>query len=227
MIFAKNKYTSKMGLQIKAKTSIGSLFTAASILISFIGVSINWYQDRELDEAVLAAQYRTLSTEAYGKVMDWKSMNLQAYNEAEILIEEVAMRYAHSKDNILARDQFWLGNTQIWHDLQEETLQKGIKTYHLKLLSHNMDRDSTFVITVNYIDRMLELNRKAYLEETQKAILNHDPSLAAETAVLGNILRGINGKYRDKTKLLFNKQVERLDGYLEMILTQSNYSLVR
>lgn len=216
-----------MGIQLKAKTSIGSLFTAISILISFIGVSVNWYQDRQLEEAVLATQNRELSTEAYGKVLDWKSYNLQLYNEMEVLIEEVAMKYAGNRDNIYARDLFWLGITKLWNKLQEETREKGIKTFHLKLLSHNLDRDSTFVVTVNYIERLTEINHKAYMDEAQRAILNHDPAESAQTAVLGNVLRGINGKYRDKTETLFNNQTKRLDGYLQMIMAQSNRSLVR
>ena len=65
------------------------------------------------------------------------------------------------------------------------------------------------------------------MDDAQKVILAQDPDTASETAILGNSLRGINNHYRNKTKDLYDKQTIRLDGYLKMILSQSNRSLVR
>ena len=207
-----------MAIQLKSKTSIGSLFTAFSILASFIGVSINWYEDRQLDYAVQSAQVRDMSITAYSNIIYWQDLNNHFFDKAEELIEDVAITFRSTKDHVYARDEYWKGIIKLKNGVNYEIMQRELKTYHLKLLSYSLDSDSTFIKTVVILDKLLEMNQKDYLEESQRVILSQDTNDADQTAVMGNRLRAINRKYREKDAELFKKQLAKLDVYLQIII---------
>lgn len=215
-----------MELEFENKTFFGILFTALSIIGSFIGVSINWYQDRQLEYAVQSAQIRELSIKAYSNILYWNDLNDHFYREAEELIEEVATAFRNSGEHVETRDVYWRGITNLRNKVDYEILQRELKTYHLKLLSYNLDNDSTFIKSVTIIDKMLEMNFKDYIQESQAVILSQDMSTAGQTAILGNKLRTVNRKFREKDRELFKKQFSKLDIYLQNITNTSDKELL-
>ncbi len=215
-----------MKLKFRNEVSMGEMLTSISILISLVGVSINWYQDRQIVIKKQSTQMKELSIKAFSNVLSWKDLNLHFYDRAEILIEEVAQSFASKKDKILARDIFWKGVTAIKNELDYEILQKDLKTFHFILLSNGLDYDSTFLITITYVNKILELNHKDYLQETQKAILTEDIKNSLQTAILGNRLRAINDHYRNKTREIFKAESKKLESYLHSVIVATDKEIV-
>jgi len=128
-----------MKLKFRYEVSVGEMLTSISILISLVGVLFNWYQDRQIVIKKQSTQMKELSIKAFSNVLSWKDLNLHFDDKVEVLIEDVARSFANKRNNILARDIFWKGITQIKNELDYEIIQKDLKTFHFILLSNGLD----------------------------------------------------------------------------------------
>ncbi|MEQ8302913.1 MAG: hypothetical protein RIB47_05950 [Cyclobacteriaceae bacterium] len=215
-----------MAFKLIRETTIGEVLTSVSILISMTGVMFSWKQDRQIEIKKQATQMKELSIQAFSNVLSWKDLNLYLFDRAEVLIEDVCVEFAQHQDNIQARDLYWREITQYKNDLDYEILEKDLKTFHFVLLNNGLDHDSTFIRTVTYINKLIDLNHKQYLKDMQSVILSEAKANAKQTAILGNKLRAVNDQYRSGTLEIFQTESRNLQSYLQGIIVKSDRELV-
>lgn len=212
-------------MKFKSEISVGELLTALSIIISLIGVLITWNKNQQIAISNEATRMRELSIQAFSNVQQWQEEEQLFFNQVDVLIKQVSRTYTETNDRILTRDMFWEGVTQLRNDLDTKIISKDLKTFHFQLLNKGIDQDSVFITTIALLEKLVQFNFEAYLKETELAILLKEINDPRESAILGNYLRNVNDKYRDKTKEIFREETLTLKKQLRAIITKPDRAL--
>jgi len=212
-------------MRFKREISVGELLTAISIIISLIGVLYTWNKNQNIAISNEATRMRELSIQAFSNIQQWQDEEYLFFNQVDVLIKQVSRTYAESNDRILTRDMFWEGVIQLRNELDSKIISKDLKTFHFQLLNKGIDQDSVFITTVALLEKLVQFNFEAYLKETESTILLKEIDDPGESAILGNYLRKVNDKYRDKTTGIFREETLNLKRQLRSIITKKDREL--
>jgi hypothetical protein len=170
--------------------SLGTLVTAASVLIAAASLVWTWLKDRRLREREYADRVRRAAITALMGLERWREIALALYDEIQPLLTDADVAIVQKQDVIETRDALWRALLIGRRDTSRQFTFEHLEAAYQDLYVH----DPSFHIRfTEALENLKTLDRSSFRRlqlDTQKVILDmNSGSRPFVSADLGNNLR--------------------------------------
>lgn len=221
-------------LTVEWELSLGHLLTLLTILVSLLGVTYSWSEDRQLARESQANLVRDAAAESLTKLERMTSLtqflfieSLPAYVSTSEDIDRAEGKATNRASVRNARDRLWKDLEVAYLNTRERIVDEKVTSGYYKLMKYYPEGHDRYL---EVLRRQLDLFEKSYIElasRTEDAVLRiSSVGLDYQSAQLGNVLREINGVVRTSYTQESNKIQSSLETELKEIVTSSTADLL-
>jgi hypothetical protein len=190
-----------LGFTVSPEVRFGEALTAVSVLITLAALLLGQAKDRGLRRKEFADRVRNAAAATLAKLERLRDISLLKYREAARLFVETSERLVGTQDVGAARDLLWkeLANTQA--AMAERVLKEDIETAYVGLYPYDVTVYERFAQAITRIKHLDDNAWARFMDAVQDAVLSwHGRMDDYQSALLGNQLRGLSGKYEAEVR---------------------------
>ncbi len=170
--------------------SLGTLITAASVLIGAASLVWTWLKDRRLREREYADRIRRAAITALVGLERWRELALGLYDDIQPLLTDADGMLVEKQDIVQTRDMLWRALLAARRDASRQFTFEHLESTYQDLYVHDPSFHARFA---EALDQLKTRDRAAFTRlqlETQRVIVEmHGSARPFDSADLGNRLR--------------------------------------
>lgn len=206
---------------------LGSILTAASVLIAAGGLTWSWYQDRQVVVRSQAQEVRATAAAAIAALDRIESLSMLLFDEMQPLYVDASERVAAEQSVVAARDFLWssinMRKLVVLRSLAQEAAEEPIA----RLYAYHPSVYASARQAMASQRRIFEEVVSELLADTEQDVLSFEDELERyQTAMLGNALRHTADRIRSEYAERSEASFAELRQFLASLVQASDERLV-